>query len=336
MRWEDERYVRVYVRDTAEWLALGWQAQTLLVLLLRKADRAGIVHTGKAGVRGLAALVGMPLDVVTVALPALLEDGCLRGMEGGYVFPNFLLAQEAKSSDAQRKREQRARDRDKALASGSSGSAAGLDIEAAMSRAAGQNSGGASRPAVTPGGHTTSRGVTDVTDLVTPSRAVPCLAVPSQQPSAAAEASAGGQASLVSVPATTPPPLPAKPKPPRKEADSEHHALWRALEAEYARVMGHPYASGNGDQDAKAVQWLRETAKATLEESVRRWGNLLRWSQSGFPTVTGFAALRQHWNAAKVTGATRPKSGTQGPTMSRHDWSKGLPPLSTREEEEAF
>jgi hypothetical protein len=122
-----------------------------------------------------------------------------------------------------------------------------------------------------------------------------------ETPSAVAIAPTGGQASLVSIPASTPP---EKPKPPRKEPKSEHHALWRALEAEYARVMRHPYASGNGGQDAAAVKWLRESAKATLEEAVRRWGNLLRWSQGGFPSVTGFGSLRQHWNAAEVVKAT--------------------------------
>lgn len=197
MRWEDERYVRVYVRDTAEWLALGWEAQALLVLLLRKADRAGIVQTGKAGVRGVAALAGMPLDVVQRALPVLLDDGCLRAMDaGGYVFPNFLQAQEARSSDAQRKREQRARDRDKAVAGGAVGSVTGLDAEARMSRAAGQNTGHASHHEVTPG----SRFVTDVTDYVTPSRTVPCLAVPPSALQGAADATPSvEQAVLVDV-----------------------------------------------------------------------------------------------------------------------------------------
>jgi len=134
-----------------------------------------------------------------------------------------------------------------------------------------------------------------------------------EEPSAAADAPPGGQASLVVVPAATPPPLPAKPKPPRKEAEGEHHALWRALEAEYARVMGHPYASGNGGQDAAAVKWLREGAKATPEESVRRWGNLLAWSKGGFPAVTGFASLRQHWNHAEVVGVAQDRRATTGP-----------------------
>jgi len=126
-----------------------------------------------------------------------------------------------------------------------------------------------------------------------------------EQPSAVASAPPASpeQASPPASPAAAEKPhVPPKPK---KQPDSEHHALWRALETEYQRAMGHAYASGNGGQDAKAVQWLRETAKATPDEAVRRWGNLLRWSQGGFPSVTGFASLRQHWNAAEVTGATR-------------------------------
>lgn len=118
MRWADERYVRVYTRDTGEWLALGWEAQALFLFALRKADRAGIVRTGKAGVRGLAGMTGMPLDVVSRVLPLLVEDGCLRETDGGYIIPNFIEAQEVPISDAQRKRDQRERDRDKALASG--------------------------------------------------------------------------------------------------------------------------------------------------------------------------------------------------------------------------
>jgi hypothetical protein len=52
------------------------------------------------------------------AAPLLLEDGCLRESDGGYIIPNFMAAQEARTSDAQRKREQRERDRADAMASG--------------------------------------------------------------------------------------------------------------------------------------------------------------------------------------------------------------------------
>jgi hypothetical protein len=125
-----------------------------------------------------------------------------------------------------------------------------------------------------------------------------------EKPSAAAVASPGGQGTLVQVA--------EKPKAPRKQPEGEHHALWRALEAEYLRVMGHPYASGNAGADATAVKWLRETAKAAPDECVRRWGNLLTWSRTGWPSVTGFQSLRQHWVAPHVIGKVAPR-GVQGP-----------------------
>lgn len=118
MRWADEPWVKVYTTDTGDWLALGWEAQSLFVLALRKCDRAGILRTGKNVARGLAGMTGMPIDVVERALPLLLDDGCMRPADGGLVIPNFIAAQEARTSDAQRKREQRARDRDRAIASG--------------------------------------------------------------------------------------------------------------------------------------------------------------------------------------------------------------------------
>jgi hypothetical protein len=116
MRWEDERYVRVYTRDTTDWVALGWEAQSLFLLTMRKVDRAGILDLGRSGVRGLAALVTMPLEVVERALPVLTADGCVVLNGQTLVIPNFIEAQEAKQSDAQRKRESRATARDLAAA----------------------------------------------------------------------------------------------------------------------------------------------------------------------------------------------------------------------------
>lgn len=180
MRWEDERYVRVYTRNTGEWLALSWEARALFVFLLRVADRAGLVHTGKAGIRGLAGLAGMPADVVERVAPELLADGCLRASEGGYIIPNFIAAQEAKASDAQRKRDQRERDRDKAIASGSSGSRAGMDAEAGMrsQHSVTQDSHAMASQAVTP----------SHAGEVTPSLAMPNRAVPDTASQGSADA----------------------------------------------------------------------------------------------------------------------------------------------------
>ena len=40
MRFEDERFVRVYTRDTIAWLAMRWESRTVLSMLFRKVDRA--------------------------------------------------------------------------------------------------------------------------------------------------------------------------------------------------------------------------------------------------------------------------------------------------------
>jgi hypothetical protein len=118
MRWEDERYVRIYTRDTVDWLGLSFLAQGLFCLLLRKVDRAGLLKLGKQGKRAAAIIIGFPGDWARLepALEELLEDGCVQ-LRGEYlVIPNFIEAQEAGQSDAQRKRESRARDRDLAAA----------------------------------------------------------------------------------------------------------------------------------------------------------------------------------------------------------------------------
>lgn len=117
MDWSNERYVRLYTRDTPDWVLLSWEARSLWVLILRKLDRSGVMDMGRHGMRALSASVGMPLDVVERALPELLDDGCLLQNGSKLVAPNFLEAQESVASDAQRKRESRARIRERAISS---------------------------------------------------------------------------------------------------------------------------------------------------------------------------------------------------------------------------
>lgn len=107
-----ERYVRVYVRDTADWLALSWDAQALLMQLLRKADRSGVVSLGRHGKRSVAALVQQVAlweSRISPALEELLADGCLVHEGEDLVFPNYTEAQEAKASGAMRSADYRAR-----------------------------------------------------------------------------------------------------------------------------------------------------------------------------------------------------------------------------------
>lgn len=111
LRWEDERYVRLYTRDTTTWKLLPWQAKCLLPLLLRKLDRAGLAEVGDPAEEGIAALTDMPLDLVHAALPALLARKVFVLNEGVLAMPNFDSAQTAKQSDRARQAARRERDR---------------------------------------------------------------------------------------------------------------------------------------------------------------------------------------------------------------------------------
>lgn len=78
MRWDIERYVRVYKRDTAEWLCLSWQARGLFYELLRKADRDGTLAVGRLEpAQAVALLVRGTRADVAGPLAELLRDGCV-------------------------------------------------------------------------------------------------------------------------------------------------------------------------------------------------------------------------------------------------------------------
>ena len=109
MRWEDERDVRLYTRDTTDWLALSFDAQGLFCLLLRKVDRAGLLPLGRHGKKGVAVILNSIAiwDRIAPALEELLADGCIRIDGTTLVIPNFLEMQDTAKSDAQRQREAR-------------------------------------------------------------------------------------------------------------------------------------------------------------------------------------------------------------------------------------
>lgn len=111
MNFSDERYVRLYTRDTITWKAIGWEGRCLLPLLLRKVDRAGVLDMDDQDIEGLAALVDIPADIAERGLAALLKRGVLTARGGALVISKFMDAQECKQSDAQRQRDSRERRR---------------------------------------------------------------------------------------------------------------------------------------------------------------------------------------------------------------------------------
>ena len=118
MRWEDEQYVRFYTRDTAEFMALSWVARGLFGLILRKADRAGILKVGKLGLKGVAVMIQAPWVEAEAPLRELVEDGCISfdPTAGIVLIPNYLAAQEVSQSDKARKRASREKARSEASA----------------------------------------------------------------------------------------------------------------------------------------------------------------------------------------------------------------------------
>lgn len=112
----NERFVLLYTRDTVTWKLLDWEARAVLMFLLRKVDRAGVIDVGEDGLEGLAALIEVPIDVVRRTAPQLLRRDTVASRSGYVVLPNFLAAQETPRSDRQRQRDSRETRRDVALA----------------------------------------------------------------------------------------------------------------------------------------------------------------------------------------------------------------------------
>ncbi len=112
LKWDDERYVRLYTRDTSTWLRLTWEGRFVLMALLRKLDRSGNLDLGDEGQEGmesLAALLQMPVEIAAVGLPQLLRRGAVVQPGTVLSMPNFRAAQEAKQSAMARQRALRER-----------------------------------------------------------------------------------------------------------------------------------------------------------------------------------------------------------------------------------
>lgn len=113
MDWSNERYVRVYVRDTTTWKRLGFEGQSTFCLLLRKLDRTGAIELDDAEPWEVAALhAGVPEPIARTGMQRLLDAGVFELADGCLIVPNFIDAQEASMSPQMRQKEHRLRRRD--------------------------------------------------------------------------------------------------------------------------------------------------------------------------------------------------------------------------------
>ena len=111
MAWSNERYVRIYTRDTAAMLLIEWDERALFWELLRRVDRAGVLQLDGFGAEGLAAHLRCPADVAARALAAWVRVGLLEDHGDKLLVPSHLDAQEARQSDTERQRASRERRR---------------------------------------------------------------------------------------------------------------------------------------------------------------------------------------------------------------------------------
>lgn len=119
MRFEDEKYVRIFTRDTTNWKMLSWYAQTLLLHLSRKVDRAGVLELGTHGLRGITAHLEKLPQEDWPKYEQALRDELIGGSDpplayrgGCLVWKKFIEGQECKMSDAARQRMSREKARD--------------------------------------------------------------------------------------------------------------------------------------------------------------------------------------------------------------------------------
>lgn len=116
MDFESEPFVRLYVRDTATWNELGFEGQTTLMHLLRRANLAGAIHLmGAEPWQAAVSLCGVPEAIARVGAARMLELGCAALDGQRLLFPRYIAAQTAAASAALRQQESRAR---RALESG--------------------------------------------------------------------------------------------------------------------------------------------------------------------------------------------------------------------------
>jgi hypothetical protein len=117
MNYEDEDYVRFYTRETVSWMALGWEGQTVLSLMLHgKFDRSGVFDCdGHTPSHAVTLVTRLPEDVAERGLKRLFESKTWVHRDGKIVWPKFVTAQNCRRSDKARQRESREKRRSDAL-----------------------------------------------------------------------------------------------------------------------------------------------------------------------------------------------------------------------------
>jgi|PlaIllAssembly_1097288.scaffolds.fasta_scaffold01451_5 hypothetical protein len=118
MDWSNERYVRIYVRDTITWRRLTFDGQTVMLHLLRRLDRSGTLDLGGVdAVTAIEIVTDIPREIIERGLNKCVELEVFLIDENRLVMPNYLIAQETRTNNAERQRRHRAKIRNKIVVS---------------------------------------------------------------------------------------------------------------------------------------------------------------------------------------------------------------------------
>jgi hypothetical protein len=278
VNWDEERFVKVFTRDTPTWLAWPWQARALAPLLMRKLEPDGRLAVGRLEpARAVALTVGLPIEVVEVGLPAMLEDGTLELKPDGLWWPKYEEAQESRKSEALRSREYRAKQRRDsstptrhAPSHGEHARSATGSVVASRRQSSDPSSGGSS-------------GVSDaeVADSSTPTRHAPSRAVTPRHPP---EQNRTEQRSS-----------PRKKPRAAEPADPRYQPMVERLMASYVEVVGTAYFFGGS-----CGQSLKALLKVADDDEIdRRWRRGLTAGPYDAKCAT-LLQLRARWNELAV------------------------------------
>lgn len=99
MNFEDDRFVRLFTRNTPTWCSWKWPARAVWPSLMRALDRSGKLEwaPGSAPESAVAAVIMFPANVVAVGLSELVRTKTVVLGDGWLEAPNFVLAQNCRS-----------------------------------------------------------------------------------------------------------------------------------------------------------------------------------------------------------------------------------------------
>lgn len=114
MNYEDEKFIKVYTRDTAAWLALPWQCRGLMLEISRKIPQlTGELSLGRKGLATLAALLRAEWSEIEPYVRELIADGRIEYDEQQQLIrdPQHVERQTAIASTARRSQDYREREK---------------------------------------------------------------------------------------------------------------------------------------------------------------------------------------------------------------------------------